>query len=588
MNQIKYSSNNAPLPLVLGITGHRDIVESDINRVYSSIKSIFEDIKKSCPNTPIKVLSPLADGADRIAARVGLESGAELICPIPFSEEIYREDFNEESLKEFYLLKSKATYVFNVCGESNYTKSTKSITNDEKDKYYEIAGKYIADHCHILIAVWDNKDSHKIGGTTQIVKYRLRETPTKMRDSNNFLELREKWPVYHIFARRKSSVNCKNHELTQNIKPPKFLPLAKEYKSGFMNKFIRKIINYNTPKSGKELFSYIKERIEYLNSFYNKKFAKNNNLLEDKIKQFISGYTIPEELLAAVKTYICADAVAINDQKHTKSIWRAIFIMAAFMALIFESYISFLHNWISILFYFILFCLIILLWVFHNRYRYLEHFLDERLLAESLRIQIYWKLSGLKDDVTDQYLLRHIRVLSWVVLAVKTINMQPQPQIKMNINDIKKIWIEKQKNYFNKALERDKQQLEIKDKIAYFLYSAGILSTITLIILLIYNNFIPALFVHILDLSISLFPAAAALLIGFSEKMAYKEHVIEYQRMGEIYSQADKYLEQRLDMNLDMNEEEIRQFLLTLGREALYENAEWRYLHGQRPLGIPI
>src|SRR5262249_56005815 len=62
--------------------------------------------------TPIVVLSALAEGADRLVARVALAHGAYLIAPLPMPLEEYRRDF-EPGLKpgnvaEFDALLEKA------------------------------------------------------------------------------------------------------------------------------------------------------------------------------------------------------------------------------------------------------------------------------------------------------------------------------------------------------------------------------------------------------------------------------------------------------------------------------------------------
>jgi hypothetical protein len=59
---------------------------------------------------------------------------------------------------------------------------TRRIENDSRDPAnqaelrrdaYAHAGRYIVDHCDVLIAVWDGAPSRGRGGTAEIVQYAL-------------------------------------------------------------------------------------------------------------------------------------------------------------------------------------------------------------------------------------------------------------------------------------------------------------------------------------------------------------------------------------------------------------------------------
>src|SRR5438094_7688168 len=89
------SARAACLPLVLGITGHRDLRDEDIPGLEAAVKAIFADLQARCPNTPLMLLSPLAEGADRLAARVALDMGVRLVVPLPMPRQLYLDDFSD-------------------------------------------------------------------------------------------------------------------------------------------------------------------------------------------------------------------------------------------------------------------------------------------------------------------------------------------------------------------------------------------------------------------------------------------------------------------------------------------------------------
>jgi len=140
----------------IGITGHRDIVQTF--KLQQDIRQLFSNLYKKSDD--VKLLSPLADGADRLVADIYLEvfkEKANLVVPMPFNQERYMEDFDSESKKEFL----------------EYLKIAKSVIEVENTQgcNYKSVGVYVADKCDILLALWDGTFNAKSGGTGDIVAY---------------------------------------------------------------------------------------------------------------------------------------------------------------------------------------------------------------------------------------------------------------------------------------------------------------------------------------------------------------------------------------------------------------------------------
>ncbi|MGC9187651.1 MAG: hypothetical protein ACP5GN_08225 [Fervidicoccaceae archaeon] len=73
--------NRRYIHLVIGITGHRDIVNEDRELLKDKIREIFKELRSRYANTPLLLITSLAEGADRIGAEVALEMGFEYIVP---------------------------------------------------------------------------------------------------------------------------------------------------------------------------------------------------------------------------------------------------------------------------------------------------------------------------------------------------------------------------------------------------------------------------------------------------------------------------------------------------------------------------
>ena len=142
--------------ITIGITGHRDIVQT--KELKQDIIKFFKKLQSQ--NRETKLLSPLADGADRFVADIYLEvfkEKAQLIVPMPFDQERYMEDFNSKSKEEFLNYLKIADEVFEVINSQGC--------------HYKSVGVFVADECDVLLALWDGTFNAKSGGTGDIVAY---------------------------------------------------------------------------------------------------------------------------------------------------------------------------------------------------------------------------------------------------------------------------------------------------------------------------------------------------------------------------------------------------------------------------------
>ncbi len=140
--------------ITIGITGHRDIVQT--KQLKQDIRDFFINLK----DRDTKLLSPIADGADRLVADIYLEvfkEKAHLIVPMPFQQKRYMEDFDNESKEEFLGYLKMVDEVFEV-------ENTQGCN-------YKSVGIFVADKSDILLALWDGTFNNKSGGTGDIVAY---------------------------------------------------------------------------------------------------------------------------------------------------------------------------------------------------------------------------------------------------------------------------------------------------------------------------------------------------------------------------------------------------------------------------------
>ena len=104
-------------------------------------------------------VSPLADGADQIAAELALGLGFELQAVLPFEQDRYRASLPDDGARQqFDSLIAKASCVLELPGD----------TNRPLDAYV-MAGRATMAHSDLLIAVWDGLPPRGRGGTGEVV-----------------------------------------------------------------------------------------------------------------------------------------------------------------------------------------------------------------------------------------------------------------------------------------------------------------------------------------------------------------------------------------------------------------------------------
>ena len=142
---------------VIGVTGHRFLNKAEA--IAAGIDEALDRIKEAFAGEPMTVVSPLAEGADQLLVeRVLAHSAAHLIVPLPLSSAEYLTDFaSSEAQGMFRCLLAKADEVIDL------------PHMPQRDEAYAAVGRYVVDHCQVLIAVWDGQPAQGRGGTAEIV-----------------------------------------------------------------------------------------------------------------------------------------------------------------------------------------------------------------------------------------------------------------------------------------------------------------------------------------------------------------------------------------------------------------------------------
>ncbi len=649
-------SDDELLPLIIGITGHRDLREEDIPRLVEVTRTVIRGVRERYPHTPLVVLSPLGEGADRLVARVGLEEGARLIVPLPLPRDIYEKTFADDaSRREFAEMESRAAGVFtlpwlNASHAERSGESEKSFAPNEAqiEAQYAAMGAYMARHSHVFLALWngdDAKEHERVGGTAQIVRFRLHGAPPPFGPMLSFLEREGYGSVHHIATPRQSRSLLVGDAFSCRI-----LPDGRAEDFSRLDGFNADILNFRS-----QLGATAKESVGFLVGE----------------EPSTSSAKIPLSLNAPLAVFGWSDTLSTHFSRHmTRAVGR-IFQMVFLAALCFNLFHSLPHPhpaeghgetshapashatsaavknggigahapdshakvetppgeqlsaakspvvaeshtarsiaWNALPWFLWLYLALVVLNVaVHRRAekRDLQNkYQDYRALAEGLRVQIYWRMVGLREEVTDHYLGKQRGELNWIHNAIQSCNVLTDAAQGDKTDDASLVplvigsWVRDQRNYYVKKTHREQEGLERSERNIKFALLGSIGLALLLGLVLTIPSLLPVPFLlpikalveaplphAIIMIVIVMLAVTAGLLHGHNEHFARAEHVKRFGRMGLLFQHAYEELDAQQKAG---HWHQVSALLRELGREALVENGDWVLLHRERPMEVP-
>lgn len=173
----------APRPIVLnvGITGHRAgvLTAPHVRTLRPAVFTIFRQLREAtlrlqaaeeafCSETEaeLRLHTPLATGADQIAAICARSSGYFVRALLPFEPTEYRKDFAPgEELDGFEQALQAADEIVALPGQRH----------DPVAAYVQV-GESLVGTADVLIAIWDGLQANGPGGTGHVVEMAVRNS----------------------------------------------------------------------------------------------------------------------------------------------------------------------------------------------------------------------------------------------------------------------------------------------------------------------------------------------------------------------------------------------------------------------------
>ncbi|QDT36903.1 NUDIX domain-containing protein [Stratiformator vulcanicus] len=164
-----------PEVLTIGVTGHRNLEPQDYSETRLAVNLAFDDAEELAQGRKIEVLSPLAEGADKLVAEAALQRGYVLKAPLPLPLEFYETDFDGRALDSFRHLLKQAREWYSLPLPGDVHLNDLHTHGPDRNRMYAAVGEHVVDRCDILFALWDGRESGQTGGTDDTLKYALRE-----------------------------------------------------------------------------------------------------------------------------------------------------------------------------------------------------------------------------------------------------------------------------------------------------------------------------------------------------------------------------------------------------------------------------
>lgn len=580
---------DASVPLVIGITGHRDLRPEDVGQLRSVVDGILKSLK-ACwcrgdaqHQPPPVLLSSLAAGADQLVAQAALDLGLRLIAVLPMPQEQYERDFaTEKELAGFRGLLEQASAVIEMglCPGSSPDSLGEGA---ERARQYEAAGMYICRHCYVLIALWDGEEG-KTGGTAEVVHMKLSGYAGRLGPDKGPLDMAVVGPVYQVVTPRLSSKPAPEIEL--KVHDP-----GKGVRAG--------VVDAQRAVATDVVFQSVVDHLRVYNSDLQRLRDKLASESETTAEEIVPISETPDHARAIRRRFAMVDALSNHFQTCSARIIRAYsgLLLSAGLVLGVIFYFHPLKPKESLLgthYSLIVAYLVIILaiwglyrwskWAdFHNKYH------DYRALAEGLRVQLFWQLAGVRQSAADHYLSHQTGELAWIRCAMKAFDLDRPTAEPGDLALIRLHWVDDQKKYFTNAADRDKTAAHRYSKAGKAaLFIAVPWAALKVFAKGLYDIAVaqfPVLCVPLSLLLVLLATASAAVLalFGYSHFRGFAEQAKHYTTMVPLFDRASRLL----DGTKSASAPAAQAVLLQLGREALAENAYWLMLHHQRKMDLP-
>jgi hypothetical protein len=219
----------------------------------------------------------------------------------------------------------------------------------------------------------------------------------------------------------------------------------------------------------------------------------------------------------------------------------------------------------------------------HSKYLY------NRTLAEAIRIQFYWNITGINFKVSDYILRIHRKEFAWIeyiLASVYGVAYNNESKAAGSIKDVTTHWFKDQADFFDSSIGK------MNIKLFYYKLISNI-SFITALGLLFSIFFLEKIYtgnnlMNWLQVLIGTLLSIFALTRAFIQMKGYTQLLNQYELMSDLYQEAEARIAFIYSEHHDQNKRlrYIRELFFMIGRESLIENGNWYMILKEKEPGI--
>jgi hypothetical protein len=540
------TANPVGIPLIVGVTGHRDLVGEDLQTIRNAVAAKLQWIESETKGVQRILLSGLAEGADQLVAQEAIKRSWDVIAVLPMPWSDFVQDFTSESSLQCALeIRAQCCAVI----ELPWLQPQEAGSVALRSQQYRNQGVFLARHAQLVLALWDGLASPlpEPCGTSYVVSLCREGLPPI---AGEVLASPETTSLIHILVKRQSGARGQPVAPATLPVDSDLLPVCREFRA--YNCAVEKLLQlqpHRVDESCSRLISASAQKdLDPATGVLLKHFAYSDVLASVRQQRYIQVVRV-----ASLATILGGFAQATNTV-FGQTIWVLTYTLLAALA-------------------YGLYMLFIRLPLFRIENRYLEY----RALAEALRVQIFWQIAGLTSaNVAEHYLQLIKTEVGWVREALHSMSIQvrladngaPAPQ-----ELVETYWLDSQIAYFvgtdpktvrGKAhqCKRLRRRFDYAVNAAISMGACLLFVSVAASLMALPTQWKAAASAY----SVSFF-LMGGVIKGYIAAMGYAEQGRSFEKMGAVFRNAQRVIEAGLSDRMDC--------LFALGKHALAENADW-------------
>jgi hypothetical protein len=556
-------------PLVIGVSGHRDLHPEAEARVSHQIGAFLRDLERRMPDTELRIMVGMAQGADLLVARAALAAGWQVDAVLPMPLEQYVEDFDAVSSAALRaLLQDPSVH----CTVLPPPAAASPPHQNGRDALYANLTEVLIDKCNVLLALWNGEPSVLPGGTADTVMRYLgaRTVHSTEEPRIEFVTVvtEPTWGPHFVYwiptmrsddAAMPSQAPCYLSGIGENLLAVhRTMPHLLEHQLTELNAYNREFERLRKRKALRPLDSLL-PTLEALDTHADRESLRRIDLEYGK-----------------------ADALAIYYQSHSDRLFRWFSFLASCMALMFLIYAKLAGSSVLLELYLAILAVSLIAFYFIRRQQWFSKHLVYRVIAETMRTKFFLRAAGADRLVNATELINLTGIdqfagFSWIGNLLK--NIEPLDARRAAASDdrarlqsVHRHWIRGQQEYFNSRvhkLEREHRRLEKMKSVMF--YAIAILALALLLFADRLHSRVAGTITakDVVIFFMGLLPVWMGIWELYQNKMAMRELLWQYRNQLGHFTRAE------LQLSHSPAGHRQQEILAQVGKESLMESYLW-------------